>query len=178
MVIKAEIEINAPLRVVWQTFSRMEDWDDWNEACRSCCIISGDENLPVGTCFSFVIRPLVFPMKVQPRIVKCDPGREVVWEGGKMGIHASHTWQFREQDGKVRFLSVEHFKGPDGVGGISAACTEAAASLDDSLSANVKNRIGSVWLMTAPTMAMIAATSPSMTDSQNGAEEMIKNVLA
>lgn len=112
MVIKAEIEINAPLRVVWQTFSKMEDWDDWNTACRSCCIISGDETLPVGTCFSFVIRPLVFPIKVQPRIVKCDPGREVVWEGGKMGIHASHTWQFREQDGKVRLLSVEHFKGP------------------------------------------------------------------
>ena len=112
MVIKAEIEINAPLRVVWQTFSRMENWDDWNRACRSCCIISGDENLPVGTCFSFVIRPLVFPIKVQPRIVKCDPGREVVWEGGKMGIHASHTWQFREQNGKVKLLSVEHFKGP------------------------------------------------------------------
>lgn len=112
MVIKAEIEINAPLRVVWQTFSRMEDWDEWNTACRSCCFISGDENLPVGTCFSFVIRPLVFPIKVQPRIVKCDPGREVVWEGGKMGIHASHTWQFREQDGRVKLLSVEHFKGP------------------------------------------------------------------
>ena len=51
-------------------------------------------------------------MKVQPRIVKCDPGREVVWEGGKMGINASHTWKFREIDGKVRLLSVEHFKGP------------------------------------------------------------------
>jgi hypothetical protein len=112
MVIKEEIEINAPLGVVWQTFSQMEAWDDWNTACRGCCVISGDASLSAGTCFSFVIRPLVFPMKVQPRIVKCDPGREVVWEGGKMGINASHTWQFHEEDGKVRLLSVECFEGP------------------------------------------------------------------
>ncbi|CAB5141833.1 hypothetical protein D3OALGA1CA_4221 [Olavius algarvensis associated proteobacterium Delta 3] len=112
MVIKEEIEINAPLSVVWRTFSQMEDWDSWNTACRSCCIISGDEDLSAGTCFSFVIRPLAFPMKVQPKIVKCDPGREVVWEGGKLGIHASHTWKFREEEGKVKLLSVESFQGP------------------------------------------------------------------
>jgi len=112
MVIKEEIEINAPLGLVWRTFSQMENWDDWNTACRSCCITSGDEDLSAGACFSFVIRPLIFPLKVQPRIVKCDPGREVVWEGGKMGINASHTWRFREEDGKVRLLSVERFDGP------------------------------------------------------------------
>ena len=112
MVIEETIEINAPIDVVWRTFSHMERWDDWNTACRSCCITSGDEELSAGTCFSFVIRPLIFPLKVQPRIVSCDPGREVVWEGGKMGIYASHTWRFHEQDGKVNLLSVERFTGP------------------------------------------------------------------
>ena len=58
MVIKEEIEINAPLSVVWQTFSRMEDWEDWNTACHSCCITSGDAALSAGTCLSFV--PLFF----------------------------------------------------------------------------------------------------------------------
>ena len=48
MVITAEIEINAPLSVVWRTFSQMENWDDWNTACRSCCIVSGDEALSAG----------------------------------------------------------------------------------------------------------------------------------
>jgi hypothetical protein len=112
MVIKAEIEINAPLNAVWRIFSQMEDWDDWNTACRSCCMVSGDASLSAGTCFTFVIRPLVFPLTVQPRIVSCDPGREIVWEGGKMGINATHTWRFREQDGKVKLLSVERFEGP------------------------------------------------------------------
>ena len=112
MIISEEIKINAPLSVVWQTFSLMEAWDDWNTACRSCCITSGDEDLSAGTCFSFVIRPLIFPLKVQPKIVKCDPAREVIWEGGKMGINASHTWQFHEENGTVKVLSVERFEGP------------------------------------------------------------------
>jgi len=112
MKIKASVEINAPLSVVWQTFSQMERWDDWNTACRSCCILSGDEELSAGTCFSFVIRPLVFPLKVQPKIVKCDPGNEVVWEGGRLGIYASHTWRFRQEDDMVVVLSVERFNGP------------------------------------------------------------------
>ncbi|MFL7870054.1 MAG: hypothetical protein AB8I58_14590, partial [Anaerolineales bacterium] len=29
MVIREEIEINAPLNVVWRIFSQMEDWDSW-----------------------------------------------------------------------------------------------------------------------------------------------------
>lgn len=112
MIIREEIEIDASLGVVWNTFAQMENWDEWNTACRSCCILSGDAELSTGTCFSFVIRPLVFPLKVQPKIIKCDPGREVIWEGGKMGINASHTWRFREEDGKVVLLSVERFIGP------------------------------------------------------------------
>ena len=112
MIISESVEINAPLSVVWKTFAQMENWDEWNTACRQCCILSGDENLSAGTCFSFVIRPLAFPMKVQPKIVKCDPEKEVVWEGGRLGINASHTWRFRQENGKVVLLSVERFNGP------------------------------------------------------------------
>jgi hypothetical protein len=112
VIIREEIEIDAPLAMVWHTFSQMENWDEWNTACRSCALISGDADLSAGTCFSFVIRPLVFPMTVKPKIVQCDPAKEVIWEGGRLGINASHTWRFREVDGKVRLLSVERFKGP------------------------------------------------------------------
>jgi hypothetical protein len=58
MVIREEIEINAPLNVVRRIFSQMEDWDSWNTASRSRCITTGGESLSAGTCFSFVIRPL------------------------------------------------------------------------------------------------------------------------
>jgi hypothetical protein len=111
MVIDEEIEIHAPLDVVWRIFSQMEDWDQWNTACRECCILEGD-SMNSGTCFSFKIKPWFLPLRVAPRIVECEPGKTVTWEGGRLGVNAAHTWRFREQDGKVILRSVERFRGP------------------------------------------------------------------
>jgi hypothetical protein len=111
MVIKEEIEIEAPLTLVWRIFSRMEDWKDWNFVCQDCCYLEGSE-MSEGTCFSFVMKPFNFPIKVAPRIVACEPGRKVVWEGTRFGVHAEHTFLFREKKDRVVLLSVEKFKGP------------------------------------------------------------------
>jgi ligand-binding SRPBCC domain-containing protein len=111
MVIREEIEIAAPLSVVWNIFSRLEEWDDWNTACQSCHLVQGDE-MAAGTCFSFVVRPFTLPIKVEPRITDCVPGNRVVWEGERLGIHAVHTWTFREMNDKVLLISHEEFSGP------------------------------------------------------------------
>ena len=111
MVIRKEIQINAPLSVVWNVFSRMEQWREWNDVCRNCCYVDGDE-MAVDACFSFEIAPLYIPMKVQPRILRCDPGKEVVWAGGRLGVRAEHTFRFWEEGGGVRVLSEETFQGP------------------------------------------------------------------
>lgn len=111
MVIDEEIEIRAPIEVVWRIFSQMESWDQWNTACRECCVLEG-EPMRTGTCFSFKIKPWLLPMRVQPRIVECEPAKTVTWEGGRLGVQASHTWQFREQNGWVILRSVERFRGP------------------------------------------------------------------
>ncbi len=111
MVIRKEIEINAPLGVVWNVFSKMEDWREWNQVCQNCCYVEGDR-MALDTCFSFEISPLYIPMRVKPRIVKCDPGKEVIWTGGRLGVNAEHTFRFSETDNGVRVLSEEVFKGP------------------------------------------------------------------
>lgn len=111
MIIRKEIDIKAPLSVVWNVFSQMEDWRQWNTVCRNCCYIEGDK-MALDTCFSFEIAPLIFPMRVKPRIVKCDPGKEVVWTGGRFGVRAEHMFRFFEENGFVRLLSEEEFKGP------------------------------------------------------------------
>lgn len=111
MVIDEEIEIRAPLAVVWRIFSQMEAWDQWNTACRECCLLEG-ESMDTGACFSFKIKPWVLPLRVEPRIVECVPAERVTWEGGRLGVQASHTWQFREQNATVILHSVERFSGP------------------------------------------------------------------
>jgi hypothetical protein len=68
--------------------------------------------MAVDTCFSFKISPLIFSMSVEPRVIKCEPGQEVIWKGGRFGIHAEHTFRFSDENGRVRVLSIEVFKGP------------------------------------------------------------------
>lgn len=111
MIIQAEVHIHAPLPVVWRVFSHLDDWKDWNTACNSCRFVEG-EALTGGACFTFVVKPIIFPVRVEPRVVSCDPGREVVWEGERFGIRAVHTWRFRELADGVLLESVETFKGP------------------------------------------------------------------
>ena len=111
MLIREEIEIAAPMPVVWAVFSALEEWDEWNIACQSCHLIEGEE-MAEGACFSFVVRPFTLPIKVKPRIIECHPGEKVVWEGERLGIHAVHTWTFREANGRVILISHEEFSGP------------------------------------------------------------------
>ncbi|UCG13159.1 MAG: SRPBCC family protein [Deltaproteobacteria bacterium] len=111
MVIREEIEIAAPLAIVWNVFSRLEEWDDWNTACQSCRLVEG-EGMAEGACFSFVVRPFSLPIEVKPKITDCEPGEKVVWEGTRLGIHAIHTWTFQEASGKVTLISSESFSGP------------------------------------------------------------------
>ena len=111
MLIREEIEISAPMPVVWAVFSALEEWDDWNTACQSCHLVEGEE-MAAGACFAFVVRPFTLPIKVKPRITECEPGQKVVWEGERLGIHAVHTWTFREINGRVTLISHEEFSGP------------------------------------------------------------------
>jgi hypothetical protein len=59
-----------------------------------------------------VVRPFTLPIKVNSQIIKCEPGQEVVWKGERLGIHAVHTWKFREVDGAVILNSHEEYSGP------------------------------------------------------------------
>ncbi|MFZ7127475.1 MAG: SRPBCC domain-containing protein [Desulfobacterales bacterium] len=111
MIIRREIDVQAPLDVVWRVFSRMEDWREWNPVCRNCCYLEGSE-MALDTCFAFDVAPLFVPLRVTPRITRCEPGREVIWEGGRFGVNAEHIFRFDEREGRVRILSVERFKGP------------------------------------------------------------------
>jgi hypothetical protein len=111
MIIQAEVLIRAPLSDVWRVFSHLHDWKDWNTACNHCRFVEGD-TLTDGACFTFVVKPIIFPVRVEPRVVRCEPGREVVWEGERFGIRAVHTWRFRDQSQGVLLQSVETFKVP------------------------------------------------------------------
>ncbi len=97
MIIKATIQINAPLQRVWDVFSDISNWGDWNPVCRECRFETGN-SLVKGSCISFELTPVIFPMRIAPEVGHCEPGRKIVWSGSKMGIHAEHEFFFEEND--------------------------------------------------------------------------------
>jgi hypothetical protein len=110
MTIEEVVEIKAPLSVVWEVFSRLENWEEWNSVCRSCTLVEG-EGFARGVCFSFTLRPYFLPIKITPRVILCEPGREVVWEGNRLGVRARHRFAFHEEGDCVRLHSMEEFAG-------------------------------------------------------------------
>jgi ligand-binding SRPBCC domain-containing protein len=111
MVIRESIRIQAPLSRVWEIFSTLADWNAWNTVCRDCSLVEGYE-MEAGTCFSFTLRPYILPIKITPRISRCEHGHEVEWVGKRLGIHARHRFTFLEENGAVLLSSVEEFSGP------------------------------------------------------------------
>ena len=67
--------------------------------------------MAAGTCFTFTLRPYRIPLKITPRIIRCDPGREVVWAGSRLGVHAEHSFIFRQDGDHVILTSIEEFSG-------------------------------------------------------------------
>jgi hypothetical protein len=119
MLIREEITIKAPLEVVWSVFTCLEDWDKWNSVCRAaflkaspgagaCCV----KPISQGDCISFAIKPMLFPVRITPRITRCIPEKEVVWEGARLGIRAEHTFVFTRCEGGVVVTSTEKLRGP------------------------------------------------------------------
>jgi hypothetical protein len=111
MIIAASIMIDAAPETVWEVFSDIGGWAEWNPVCRNCHLIEGDR-VENGACLSFAVAPFLLPLRISPAITECRPGRQVTWKGAKWGIRAEHTFRFVEIGDKTRLESIESFSGP------------------------------------------------------------------
>lgn len=99
------------MEIVWDVFSRIENWSDWNPVCRECRLETGDL-LSAGTCLSFEINPLGFPIRIASEVKVYEKARRVTWKGSKWGLHAEHEFYFKPVGNGVRVESRETFCGP------------------------------------------------------------------
>jgi hypothetical protein len=111
MIIEGTIQINASLQRVWDVFSDISNWGEWNPVCRECQFETGNA-LVKGACISFELNPVVLPIRISPVVNQCEPGKKLVWSGSRFGIHAVHEFYFEENENGVKLTSIEHFKGP------------------------------------------------------------------
>jgi len=110
MIIREEIRVSAPPERVWSILTDLDRWADWNPVCRECRLEKGPA-LDTGARLSFQLTPLFFPLRIAPRITRCDAGQTLVWAGAKWGLRAEHTFLFETAPEGTRLESIEHFSG-------------------------------------------------------------------
>ena len=118
MIIEETIQVQAPLDRVWQTFTDLGCWKDWNTVLQD--VSAGDtEHIAVGTSFRCSLRPFAIPLFFRPIVTEVIPNEKVVWKSSKYGINARHEFLFRKQDGGIEVVSRETFTGlPTALGGL------------------------------------------------------------
>ena len=109
MVIKEVIAIHAPIEKVWNTFTDLTCWRQWNTVIRNVrseerCLSNGKE---VRCC----LRPYVFPITVRLRVEELIPFELITWSAKKKGLYARHEFIFEKKDNSVLVTSRETFAG-------------------------------------------------------------------
>ena len=104
VVVEGEIEIAAPIEVVWDVLTTIEDWPQWNADVKSTEIAG-----PVapGTAFRWKAGPGTIKSQLQT----VEPQHVIAWTGSWLGISAIHCWRLDRSDGGTRVQSQESVEG-------------------------------------------------------------------
>jgi len=107
----AEIDINAPQSVVWDTLIRKEQWRFWNTFLYDC-----DPGLPIarGSEIYLSMQRLEGDEETefQPLITMLRPPTMMRWVATIPGLRSEHIFELRESvPGRTRYLHRETFSG-------------------------------------------------------------------
>jgi uncharacterized protein YndB with AHSA1/START domain len=100
-----EIEIGAPLEVVWDVLTGVDDWPRWFTEGESAAIAG-----PVapGTTFRMKGRA---PGTIKARIESAEKPHVLAWTGRVLGISAIHVWRLDRSDAGTRVQTQESMEG-------------------------------------------------------------------
>jgi uncharacterized membrane protein len=116
--IEDEVEIDAALEKVWESFTDLTCWANWNSVLTNVQSHSGS-CIDADGHFTCCVTPFWVPVFFETRINELSPMERIVWTGSKYMIHGRHEFLFTEEDGKVRLFSREVLRGlPVAFGGI------------------------------------------------------------
>ena len=110
MVIEESVEINAGIEKVWNSFTDLTCWEEWNTVLRD--VATESESIREGGKFSCSLRFFSVPLFFEPRIEEVVPRRKIVWKGEKYGISSRHEFMFIKEDRGGNVTSRETFSGP------------------------------------------------------------------
>jgi hypothetical protein len=109
MIIKESLLINATMKRVWDTFTDLTCWMDWNTVIQD---VSYEERcLTNGKALKCCFRPFLFPIRVKIKIEEIRPYDRIIWSARKKGLYAFHEFFFEEVEKGILVTSKESFSG-------------------------------------------------------------------
>ena len=97
--IDEQIHIAAPVERVWDTFTDLTCWQDWNTVLTQVEGRDGASLLVAGR-FRSCIRPYAVPVFFEARIEEVVPLKRVLWTARRFGLQGRHEFLFEpEADG-------------------------------------------------------------------------------
>jgi len=109
MVIEEAILIHSDIDTVWQAFTDLSRWNNWNTIARRTTSSSG--YMAEGEQFSFYLSPFSIPVLITPKVQEVIPLEKIIWAGSKFGICSRHEFQFQQITNGVLVTSKEKFTG-------------------------------------------------------------------
>jgi hypothetical protein len=91
-IVRRSATIAAPVAVVWELLSRIDEWPSWQEEVERA-ELSG----PLAPGASF--RWKAGPFGISSRVEELEPQRAIGWSGGALGVHARHVYRLAPADG-------------------------------------------------------------------------------
>jgi hypothetical protein len=100
----AEIDIDAPVALVWEVLQDIREWPTWNPSVSTVSVLGEFEP---GMEFHWKIDGVTIVSTLQ----EIEPRRRLLWTGRIPFIRATHLWLFEELDGRTWVKNEESFEG-------------------------------------------------------------------
>jgi hypothetical protein len=109
MIIKESVTINSTMKTVWETFTDLACWINWNTVIKD--IKSKERLLMNGKSLKCTFRPFLFPIQVKIKIEEIVPYEHITWVAKKKGLVARHEFLFQNDEQGIQVVSRETFTG-------------------------------------------------------------------
>jgi hypothetical protein len=110
MVIEESIVIYTKIDKVWDTFTNLTCWKDWNTVMKD--VSSGEQYISHGGKISCSFLLFLLPIKATIRVEEISLHKRIVWSAKKKGFSTRNKFTFQSNERGVLVTSRETFTGP------------------------------------------------------------------
>jgi uncharacterized membrane protein len=109
--VERSLEINAPVKEVWEKSLDVNSWPEWIPLVRSASFKGDDLTLGSKFKISIVAKGMWLPFTLT--VCEYDRHRRIAWSTGHPGaVKVVRSLVYEEKDGKTLVTSREEFTGP------------------------------------------------------------------